>query len=121
MLCRDLLVHLPHDEIAELLRHFASTGATWLMTTHFTQPRPNQDITRGDWRPLHLEGAPFGLPPPEIVLVEGSTEHGGAQADKSLAVWRLDTVMRSAFVAGHDTRILECPELPYGGHLGDHR
>ncbi len=98
--CRDLLVHLPFDEIAQVLRRFAATGATWLVTTHFTQPRPNHDIARGDWRPLHLCGAPFGFPAPRHVLVEGCTEGGGAWADKSLAVWPLDELAVLPFLTG---------------------
>ncbi|WP_127995381.1 glycosyltransferase [Piscinibacter defluvii] len=97
--CRDLLVHLPYAEIARVLRRFAATGATWLITTHFTQPRPNRDIARGDWRPLHLQGAPFDFPPPRHLLVEGCTEGGGAYADKCVAVWRFADLASRPFLA----------------------
>jgi hypothetical protein len=110
ILCRDLLVHLPFAEIADVLRRFAASGARWLLTTDFAQPRPNRDIARGDWRPLHLEGEPFGFPPPLHRLVEKCTEGNGAYADKSLAVWRLDDLVRTPLLAGLSMAHVEAAE-----------
>ena len=39
---------------------------------------------------LNLERAPFNLPSPVEVLVEGCEEEGGAFADKALGVWRAE-------------------------------
>ena len=61
-----------------------------LLTTTFAGPRENVDITDGDWRPLNLEKAPFHLPPPLATINEECTEEGGAYADKSIGVWRID-------------------------------
>jgi len=87
--CRDLLPHLSYAEIRAVLRNFRRSGATWLLTTTFTGPRPNRDTAGGDWRTLNLQQAPFNFPPPLLLLNEQCSEGGGAYADKSLAVWRL--------------------------------
>lgn len=90
--CRDLLPHLSYDEIEAVLRNFRRSGATYLLTTTFTLPRPATDTTGGQWRPLNLQQAPWHFPPPLLLLDEQCTEARGAYADKSLAVWRLDAL-----------------------------
>ena len=87
--CRDLLVHFSFENIARAFRTMRASGAEWLLTTTFTGPRENSDIVDGDWRPLNLERAPFHLPSPARIIVEGCTEEGGAYADKSIGVWRI--------------------------------
>ena len=87
--CRDLLVHFSFENIARSFRTMRASGATWLLTTTFTGPRTNRDIVDGDWRPLNLELAPFHLPAPAAIIVEGCTEEEGSYADKSIGVWRI--------------------------------
>jgi hypothetical protein len=89
VLCRDCLVHLSFANIARAFRVVAASGARYLIATTFLEQETNSDVVDGDWRPLNLERAPFHLPPPEAVLVEGCEEEGGAYADKALAVWRV--------------------------------
>jgi SAM-dependent methyltransferase len=89
VLCRDCLVHLSFANIARAFRAVAASGARYLITTTFLEQETNSDVVDGDWRPLNLERAPFHLPPPEAVLVEGCDEEGGAYADKALAAWRV--------------------------------
>ena len=89
ILCRDLLTHLSFSEAMAVLRNFKRSGATWLLTTTFTGPRPNLDTSGGDWRTLNLTLAPFCFPAPMRVLNERCTEGAGLYADKSLAVWCL--------------------------------
>ena len=87
--CRDCLVHFSFANIARAFRTMRDSGASWLLTTTFTGRDANRDIVDGDWRPLNLERAPFHLPPPFAVIVEGCTEEDGAYADKSIGVWRI--------------------------------
>ena len=54
-----------------------------------------EGLRPGDWRPLNLERAPFGFPPPREVLREGCTEQGGTFADKSLGLWSVNDLGRS--------------------------
>lgn len=89
ILCRDLLPHLSFSEVMAVLRNFRRSGATWLLTTTFTGPRPNRDTSGGVWRTLNLTLAPFSFPAPLLVVNEGCTEGGGLYADKSLGVWRM--------------------------------
>lgn len=86
---RDFLVHLSFDEARRALANFRRSGATWLLTTTFTNDRENPDIVTGEWRPLSLHCAPFRFPPPIELLNEKCTEGRGAFADKSLGLWRL--------------------------------
>ena len=90
VLCRDCLVHLSYANIARAFRSVRESGARWLLATTFTAIGRNTDVADGDWRPLNLEQAPFELGPPEAAIVEGCDEEGGAYADKTLAVWRVD-------------------------------
>ena len=87
MLCRDCLVHLSYANIARALRVVQASGVRYLLTTTFPSIDANADAADGDWRPLNLRLAPFGLPAPLWSLAEGCEEEGGAYADKSLAMW----------------------------------
>lgn len=90
--CRDCLVHLSNANIAKALANICASGARWLIATTFPDQVENQEAQDGDWRPLNLEGAPFGLTPAVEILNEGCTEAGGGYADKSLGVWRMAEV-----------------------------
>ena len=90
VLCRDCLVHLSFVNIARAMRVVRDSGARYLIATTFLEQPANIDIVDGNWRPLNLERAPFNLPSPVAVLVEGCEEEGGAFADKALGVWRAE-------------------------------
>jgi hypothetical protein len=90
VLCRDCLVHLSFANIARARRVVRDSGARYLIATTFLEQPANIDIVDGDWRPVNLERAPFDLPSPVAVLVEGCEEEGGAFADKALGVWRAE-------------------------------
>ena len=90
VLCRDCLVHLSFANIARAMRVVRDSGARYIITTTFLDQPANSDIVDGNWRPLNLERAPFNLPSPVEVLVEGCEEEGGAFADKALGVWRAE-------------------------------
>ena len=89
VLCRDCLVHLSFANVARAVAVIRASGARWLAATTFPGRGANTDVVDGDWRPLDLEAAPFGFPPPHALLVEGCEEEGGAYADKSLGAWRV--------------------------------
>ena len=90
VLLRDTLVHYDLATARRTLRALQRTGARWLLATTFTDRRANADCALGGWRPLNLTLAPFDLPPPHRLIVEGCTEAGGAYRDKALGLWRLD-------------------------------
>jgi len=92
VLCRDCLVHLTFAHIERAVDNLRRSGATWLITTTFTAWQVNHDCEDGDWRPLNLCRPPFGWPPPAALLDERCDEAGGGYRDKSLGVWRFDSI-----------------------------
>ena len=91
VLCRDCLVHLSFRDARKVVRNFKRSGCNYLLTTTFTGRNENVDLTGdGIWRTLNLERPPFNFPPPLRLINEHCTEGGGAYADKSLALWRLE-------------------------------
>jgi hypothetical protein len=94
ILSRDCLVHLSFKHIRQALDNFSESGATYLLTTTFPSRTANWDIVTGSWRPLNFEIAPFHFPTPVATIVEESTQYEGDCADKTLALWRLDSLPR---------------------------
>ena len=95
LLCRDCMVHLSFADATRALANVRRSRITWLLATTFPDEPANRDIVTGDWRPLNLERAPFGFPPPRELLREGCTEQGGTFADKSLGLWSVNDLGRS--------------------------
>ena len=95
VLCRDCLVHLPLADVTKALRNIARSGATWLLTTTFPGRTENKEIAAGKWRPLNLQIAPFQLPEPDELINEECTDADGAYADKSLGLWRCETIRKT--------------------------
>lgn len=99
ILCRDCLVHLSFEDIHRALRNLARSRIRYLLTTTFPGCQVNEDIVTGDWRPLDLARAPFGLPPPIELLNERCSEAGGLFADKSLGLWQVETLSGLPFLS----------------------
>ena len=89
VLCRDCLVHLSFANIFRAFANLRRSGARYLLTTTFLDHHENADIEDGDWRILNLEKAPFNLPAPVDVLIEGCREGDGVYADKALGLWEV--------------------------------
>lgn len=92
VLCRDCLVHLSFARIAGAVDNLRRSGATWLITTTFTDLQANHDCEDGDWRALNLCRPPFAWPAPAALLDERCDEAGGGYRDKNLGAWRLDSI-----------------------------
>jgi hypothetical protein len=92
ILCRDALVHLSFANIERAVANFRASGATWVMTTTFSDWQTNRDCDDGDWRALNFERTPFAWGPPIELLNENCLEAGGGWRDKSLGVWRLSEI-----------------------------
>ncbi len=93
ILCRDCFVHLSFDDVRKALNNLKRSGSKYLLTTTFTNPRHNIDSRTGyEWRPLNLQLAPFHFPKPIYIINENCTEEGMLYSDKSLALWKLNTL-----------------------------
>lgn len=90
--CRDCLPHFSFSHLRRALENVCRSGSTYFLTTTFTGRAQNKDIATGQWRPLNLEAPPLSLPAPERIVVEECTEAGGAYADKSLGLWRVEAL-----------------------------
>jgi hypothetical protein len=92
--CRDCLVHLPYADIFRVLRNFKRSKSIYLLTTTFVNRTENTDITTGAWRPLNLSCPPFFFAEPLRILNEKCRENAGKYSDKSLGLWKLDSIIR---------------------------
>jgi Methyltransferase domain len=95
VLCRDCLVHLPNNDVIAALKNICKSGSTYLLATTFPRDIKNVDIAAGQWRFLNLTLAPFNLPEPIELIVEGCTVKNGAHSDKSLGLWRVEDIDRA--------------------------
>lgn len=87
ILCRDCLVHFSFADIAHAVDNMKSSGATYLLTTHFPGHKRNVDIVTGKHRSLNLTLAPFHWPAPEQEILE--YDAGPRRGPKHLSLWRL--------------------------------
>lgn len=92
VLIRDCLVHFSIEHIRQAIDNLKRSEITYLLTTSFPNTAVNEDIPTGHWRTLNLREAPFFFPAPLAVLNEGCTEENGAFADKSLCLWKIDSL-----------------------------
>ncbi len=92
VLSRDCMVHFSFADINRALKNICRSRSKYLLTTTFPDREHNIDIATGEWRVLNLEIAPFSLPSPLRVIVEGCTEGNGIFKDKCLALWRINDV-----------------------------
>jgi hypothetical protein len=90
ILSRDCLVHLSNTQAHAVILNFKRSGATFMLTTTFTDRLENIDLTgRKTWRPLNLMLPPFNLPAPLRLINENCTEENGKYRDKCLGLWLL--------------------------------
>ena len=93
IICRDCLVHFSFQNIYKAISNFKKSGATYLLTTTFTNESENSDIITGDWRTLNLELPPFNFSKPITVITEGCLQNDGLYRDKSLVLWKLEDLI----------------------------
>jgi SAM-dependent methyltransferase len=92
ILSRDCLIHFSYFYIAQAIRNFQRSGATWLLTTTYSGVRANHDILSGQWRPIDLQLPPFRLAAPGFVIEEKAYEHEGVRCQRLLGLWRLEGI-----------------------------
>lgn len=90
ILCRDMLVHLTHAQIKQVLRNFKKSGSTYLLVTSQVEILENIDIPMGWWRKINFEKFPYNFPKPLYTIDEKSTQK--IEWDKRLLLWRLEDI-----------------------------
>jgi SAM-dependent methyltransferase len=88
VLCRDVLIHFPDDDVLRALENFRRS-ARWLLTTTFVDRERNEPIELGEWRTLNLQAPPFELPEPKRLLDDIPLVDRELYLDKRLALWEL--------------------------------
>jgi len=86
-LCRDALIHFPNTAARAVLERFAGSDIRYLLATTFPSVKENRDIAFGQYRPVNLLLAPFGLPAPRHVLHDDEDPAG-----RVVGVWSRDDV-----------------------------
>ena len=87
VLCRDVLIHFPDEDLIRAMRAIIDTGARFLLASTFVDRAHNPPIALGDWRPLNMQLPPLSLPAPRDWMIETPPETG--YDDKRLALWDL--------------------------------
>ena len=87
VLCRDVLIHFPDEDLIPAVRAILDSGARYLLAGTFVDRAENPPIVLGDWRPLNMQLPPLSMPPPRDWLLEEVNVPG--YEDKRLALWDL--------------------------------
>jgi hypothetical protein len=94
--CRDCLVHFSYETVFAAFGNLKRSGSRYFLSTTFPELSFNIDCIDADWRPLNLQLSPFNLPQPMALINENCVEEGGAYADKSLGLWRIQDLPSNA-------------------------
>lgn len=95
ILSRDCLVHLPLQAGCRALNQFKQSGSRYLLVTTYPETTHNQDAPTGSWKPLNLCLPPFNLPAP-LMLLPDPSDDTGANPDKAMGLWDLQTLLPPA-------------------------
>jgi 2-polyprenyl-3-methyl-5-hydroxy-6-metoxy-1,4-benzoquinol methylase len=90
---RDVLVHLPNEDVLRVLENVKKSGARYLIATNFREVEENEDLLAiGLWRPMNLEIKPFNLGEPLESIHESNQSYEYKNAnmtDKYLSIWEI--------------------------------
>lgn len=100
VIIRDCLVHLPNENIFDIIHNVKSSGSKYLLTTHFTweKHKNNYDIKPGQWRRINLTQTPFYFPFPEYIIIEGNLQ--SYDHDKTMSLWKVSDLPDYGVVNG---------------------
>ncbi len=62
-LCRDVLFHLPNQDIQRVFRNLVAAAIPYILTTTYNFSRKNDDVKAGGFCFINLRLLPFMLPP----------------------------------------------------------
>jgi SAM-dependent methyltransferase len=93
VLCREVLMHFPDEDVLAAVTNLKRTRAPWLLTTTFVDRPANETIELGAWRALNLEAPPFSFPPPLRTFEDIPLVDREQFLDKRLALWELPALL----------------------------
>jgi hypothetical protein len=98
IILKDVLVHLPNDDIFRILENLKKSGIKYAFITNFLTVKQNIDlVTAGQWRPLNLTLFPFELGNPIKSIHEKSETYNWFDSDlnpivandKAISLWKI--------------------------------
>lgn len=94
-LCRDLIFHLPNEDVFNLIDNFIKSDIKYLLiTSHAASDIKNEDTFMGGFRLINLISPPFLLPTPDAKIkdyIEGAHERYLLLYKKEdLQAWKLN-------------------------------
>jgi hypothetical protein len=91
VICRDLFVHMPLEDIRKALDNIISSGAKYLLLSTYTTQVENKEVSEvAGYRKLNMYNAPFNFPPALELISENNKEPG--TSDKSIGLWRISSL-----------------------------
>jgi hypothetical protein len=69
-LCRDVLSHLPTADVIKVLKNFARSKVSYMLTTTYEFQQFNSDVKPGGFRYVNLRIPPFSLVRPEQKIAD---------------------------------------------------
>ena len=89
IICRDVLVHLPEEEVFFMLDRIFHSTCKYFLSTTFPEHHENHNISPGGFYPINLQEPPFGLHEPLEFINEERRRRGNEYKDKSLGLWKI--------------------------------
>jgi len=87
-LCRDVLFHLPNQDIRRVFGNFVAAAIPYMLTTTYNFSRKNEDVRAGGFRFINLRLPPFMLPPPLSMV----SDFVAPEPPRYLGLWSRDQV-----------------------------
>jgi hypothetical protein len=106
-LCRDVLFHLPNQDILRVFRNFVATAIPHILTTTYNFPKKNDDIKAGGFRFINLRLPPFMLPRPLSTV----PDFLAPEPPRYLGLWSREQVAAALGSAGRINGSM--PNLPF--------
>lgn len=92
---RDCFIHLSYSNIYAVLNNYKKSGAEYLLVSTYTNADRKNHNVDGFYlygRMLNMQQFPFYFGEPLDLIVEECTENDGINSDKSLGLWKLETI-----------------------------
>jgi len=85
VICRNVLFHLPEQDIFKFLSNFVNSESRYLLTTH-SGDYLNQDIEAGSWRCLNLLSEPYNFSEPLSSIEDCKGETLGLWSNQQVSI-----------------------------------